>query len=126
MLINKFLFSVLDDDDTITLFKLKDKFLQPKERNYLTFVQDFYAMHKKLPDRATIESKFNIQLIKNTEPADYWFKEIYASYQASTIERAIIDSAKNKGDAIKIFQKAISDYNTDLEVEVTSYDDGNR
>ena len=126
MLIFNFLYSVITAGDNTTLYKLKEKFLPVKEKEYLTFTQDFYALHNKLPDISTLEGKFNIKIKSNTEPADFWFKEIYSSFQTSITETAILSSAKNKGGAIKIFQQAIIDYNTDLDVEVYTYADGGK
>lgn len=124
MLILNFLYSIIDKSDHTSLYKLKEKFLPPKEKNYLTFVQDFYATHSKLPDISTVEGKFNIKLKKNPEPATYWYDEIYKSFQNSVIEDAVINSARNKGDAIEIFQQAIADHNSDIDVVVSKYSDG--
>lgn len=126
MLILKFIYSILENSDTETLYKLKDKFLPKKEQEYLVFTQDFYALHNKLPDKATFENKFKVTLPKNNEPADFWYDELYTAFQNSIIEKAVIESAKNKGGAIKIFQQAITDFNTDGKVEVYTYADGNK
>lgn len=126
MLILNFLYSVITNSDEKALYKLKEKFLPPKEKAYLIFVQDFYALHSKMPDVATVEAKFNIILIVNSEPADFWFAELYQAFQNTIVEQAIITSAKNKTGAIKIFQQAIADFNTDADVEVYNYADGGK
>lgn len=123
-LIEKFLYSVIDEDDAKALFRVKDKFLLPKEQKYLSFVQDFYALYSKLPEVQTVEDKFGIKLIRNTESATYWYNEIYNAYQTSIVEDAIITSAKNKKSAIDIFQQAIIDYNSDADIQIHNYTDG--
>ena len=126
MLIEKFLYSVITDEDSTTLLKVKSSFLVDDEIDYVAFVQDFYATHSKFPDIATVNAKFGISLIKNTEPATHWFDEIYSLYQDGIVEKAILDGAKSKKDAIKIFQQAIVDYNTESEVEVLHFNEGTK
>lgn len=126
MILESFLFSVITNDDANTLYKVKDTFVQPKERAYLTFVKDFYANYKKMPDLTTVEGKFGIQLLDNTETTDYWYKEITRKYQEWVVEQAVIGSAKNKGKAIDIMQQAIVDYNIDVDAKISDYSDGKR
>lgn len=125
MLIEKFLYSVIENSDSETLFKVKDKFLVGDEIDYVNFVKDFYSVHSKFPDIATINSKFGITLIANTEPASFWFDELYGLFQEGVVEKAILDGAKKKHEAIKIFQQAIVDYNTELDVKILNFNDGN-
>lgn len=126
MLIESFLFSVIENDDANVLFKVKDTFVAPKERPYIDFVKDFYANYKKLPDLTTVEAKFNIQLQDNTEKPDYWYKEIVDKYQEYVIEQAVLGSAKNKKKAIDIMQQAIVDYNVDVDAQIIDYADGKK
>lgn len=126
MLVEKLLFSVIQDNDITTLFKTKDEFVQPKERAWLEYAKDFYALYQKLPDIQTVEGKFSIQLIDNTESATYWHKEVVDKYQEHIIEQAIINSAKNKGKALDLFQQAILDYNVDMDSKIADYSDGAR
>lgn len=126
MLIESFLFSVIENDDANVLFKVKDTFVAPKELPYIDFVKDFYANYKKLPDLTTVEAKFNIQLQDNTEKPDYWYKEIVDKYQEYVIEQAVLGSAKNKKKAIDIMQQAIVDYNVDVDAQIIDYADGKK
>lgn len=126
MIVLKFLFSVISSNDKDTLFKVKPEFVSPKERVYLEFVKDFYAKNNKLPDLETVEDKYNIELIDNTETSDYWFTEILEKYQEFIIEQAVINSAKNKDKAIDLFQQAIVDYNVEIGGKVHDYSDGVR
>lgn len=126
MLIENLLYSAIEQNDVDTVFKVKDRFLQIKEIKYIEFVRDFYTQYGKLPDRTTVESKFNITLNKNNEKADYWFQEILSSYKTILIEEAIKSSAKSKSKAPDIFQQALIDLNVDNETVVHSYADGKR
>ena len=126
MIVEKFLFSVISSGDKEVLFKVKEEFVPPKERPYLEFVKDFYSKHNKLPDLDTVEDKFNIQLLDNTETTDYWYSEIVDKYQEYVIEQAIINSAKNKTKALDIMQQAIVDYNVDVGGKIYDYSDGKR
>lgn len=126
MIVLKFLFSVITSDDKNTLFRVKPEFVSPKERVYLEFTKDFYAKHNKLPDVETVEDKYDIELISNTESTDYWFSEILEKYQNFIVEQAVIESAKNKDKAITLFQKAIIDYNVEIGGKVHDYSDGVR
>lgn len=124
MLIYSFLFSIIDKNDSVTLFKVRDNFIPPKERPYLEFVKDFFAKYNKLPDIETVEDKFNITLQDNTESTDYWFNEILEKYQESVIEEAVIASARNKKKALDFFQQAIIDHNVELDAKIADYSDG--
>jgi len=126
MLVESFLFSVIENDDANSLFKVKDTFVSPKDRPYIDFVKDFYANYKKLPDLNTVEVKFNIQLQDNTENPDYWYREIVDKYQEYIIEQAVLGSAKNKKKAIDIMQQAIVDYNVDVDAQIIDYSDGKK
>lgn len=123
MLAESFLYSVINGNDTETLFKVKDKFLPVKEQKYLEFVKDFYASYNKLPDLTTVENKFRIQLIDNTETTGYWYNEIISKYQEYVIEQAVVNSAKNKKKALDFFQQAIVDYNVDIDSKIADYSD---
>lgn len=118
MSIQSFLYSIITEDDNRTLFKLKDKYLEPKEAKYLEFTKDFYAQYNKLPDVGTVETKFGIQLISNKETTDYWYKEIFSKYQTSVIELAIIESARNKDKALDIMQQAIIDHSQEIDTKI--------
>lgn len=126
MLVNKFLYSVIANNDISNLFRVKDTFLIPKDLPYLEFVKDCYTKHGKLPDVDTVESKFNIELFQNTESPQFWYDEIVTSYQNRVVEDSIVDAAKNKGKAIDIFQKAIISYNTDIDSSISTYSDSKR
>jgi len=124
MLIYSFLFSIIDKNDSVTLFKVRDNFIPQKERPYLEFVKDFFAKYNKLPDIETVEDKFNITLQDNTESTDYWFNEILEKYQENVIEEAVIASARNKKKALDFFQQAIIDHNVELDAKIADYSDG--
>lgn len=124
MLIESFLYSIIEKNDAETLFKVKDYFLVPKEKPYVDFVKDFYANYAKLPDLTTVEQKFKIQLQDNTESTDYWYKELVDKYKKKIIDETIINSAKNKSQALDNFQQAIIDSNTDIDSKVLIYSDG--
>ena len=126
MLVNKFLYSVITNDDISTLFRIKDSFVVPKDLLVVDFVKDCYTKHSKLPDIDTVESKFNIELTPNTESTQFWYDEILSAYKNRVVEDSIIDAAKNKGKAIDIFQKAILSYNTDIDSSVSTYSDSKR
>lgn len=126
MLTNSLIYSVIDKNDAVTLFKVKDYFVPQADRVVLEFVKDFYANYKKLPELDTVENKFSIQLIDNPENPDYWYKEILSKFKEGVVETAIIGSAKNKKKAIELFQQAIVDYNVDLDTSIAVYSDGKR
>ena len=126
MILLSFLYSVISAGDSITLFKVNDKFVQPKERPYLEFVKDFFAKYNKLPDYDTIEQKFNIELLDNTESPDYWYNEILEKYQDWVIEQAVINSAKDKKKALGYFQEAIIEHNVDIDSKILDYSDAKR
>lgn len=126
MLVENLLYTLINKGDIETLYKLKDKFFKQNDADYVLFVQDFYSQYNKLPDINTVESKFNISLIPNNEKPTYWYKEVIKKYQEYVIEQAIISSAKQKNNAVDIFQKALIDYNSELDVEIVDYSDAKR
>ena len=126
MLVENLLYTLINKGDIETLYKLKDKFFKQNDADYVLFVQDFYSQYNKLPDINTVESKFNISLIPNNEKPAYWYKEVIKKYQEYVIEQAIISSAKQKNNAVDIFQKALIDYNSELDVDVVDYSDAKR
>ena len=126
MLVENLLYTLINKGDIETLYKLKDKFFKQNDAEYVLFVQDFYSQYNKLPDINTVESKFNISLIPNNEKPAYWYKEVIKKYQEYVIEQAIISSAKQKNNAVDIFQKALIDYNSELDVDVIDYSDAKR
>lgn len=124
VILHNLLYSSITEGNSEIIFKVKDEFVQPKDRAMLDFVKDYYAQYNKLPDVPTVEGKFSIQLVSNTGTSDYWFREIVAKYQEWVIEQAIIGSAKNKKKAIDLFQQAIVDFNVDTDAKITDYSDG--
>lgn len=121
MLTLKFLYTVIDKNDHHSLFNVRDDFFVGKDKEYVSFSQDFFATHGKLPDRTTIQDKFNIQLIHNNEKADYWRDELIKAYQTRVIEKAVVDAATDTTKAIEIFQDSINEYNIDIGGSVASF-----
>jgi len=115
------LYSILEKNDATTLFLVKDVYLTQRYAAQFLFVKDYYATYGKLPDIPTVEAKFSISLNANGNPATYWLKELVDKHKEGVVENAILASAKNKKNAINIFQDAIVEYNSDHEMRVVDY-----
>ena len=74
-----------------------------------------------MPDINTIETKFNISLETTSETAEYWFNELVLKYKENLVDFSIINAAKNRQNAIKIYQDTIVQYNLDHELSVSRY-----
>ena len=126
MLINSLIFSVIATNDTNTLFRTKDEFVTAKELPVLEFVKEYFRKYNKLPDYNTVEVKCSVQLEDNTESSQYWLDEIIEKYKESVIEKAVIDSAKDRSSAIDNFQKALIDVNVEVDSRIANYSEGAR
>jgi hypothetical protein len=123
MLLEKFLYSVIEAGSSEELYKVRDEHLA-KDQDVLVFVQDFYATYRKFPDVGTVEGKFNITLLDNTETPEYWRREIVDKYREGVIHKTVVNVAKDSTDAIDKFQEAIIKYHSEGDVSVTDYADG--
>tara|TARA_Y100000034_G_scaffold29728_1_gene36177 strand:+ start:51928 stop:53208 length:1281 start_codon:yes stop_codon:yes gene_type:complete len=124
MLVEKLLYSIIQDNDSVSLYKIKDRYLKPKEKTQVDFVKDYYAKYMKLPDVATVSAKFGTGLTQNNAKGEYWLNELIDAYKRQVIENAVITAARNKNKALQVFQEAIVEHNTDLDTEIHTYNKG--
>ena len=123
MLLEKFLYAVIEAEDSEELYKVREEHLD-KNKDVLIFVQDFYASYRKFPDLLTVESKFSTKLLKNTEVPEYWRKEIVDKYREAVVKQTVVDVAKNSANAIDKFQEAIVKYHSEGDVSVSDFSQG--
>lgn len=115
------IYSILENKDTETLAKVKNIYLTQESQNRVDFIRDYLAKYKDLPSVVALEQKFNTTLNTTTEPAGYWFNEVVSKYKENVVDDTIKLAAKNRNDAIKVFQKGILQYNSDHELRVVDY-----
>jgi hypothetical protein len=116
------LFSVLEEKNSKLLHTIRDVYLTKKYEPQFTLVKDYFAKYGNMPDYKTVESHFGFVFNQNNSPAQYWFDELIAKYRETVIETAVVDSARDKNNAIAIFQNAIVEYNSEHDLRVQNYD----
>ena len=123
MLTHKLLYSIISESDLTTLGKVKDLYLPKNDLTIFEFIRTYHLRYNKFPDILTVEQKFKIQLPVTTDKPEFWLDEVVLRYKDNLLSGAVIDAAKNKDSALKIFQDTILAYNVDVGNKVTLLSD---